>query len=42
MISGLSGRPAGDGGIESHNGFVARPQREHGRKYNFLQLLQKE
>ncbi len=38
----LAGRVANDGGIEDHDAFVARLQREHGRKYSFWQLLQEE
>ena len=35
----LAGRVADDGGIEGHEAFLARLQREHGRKYSFWQLL---
>ncbi len=35
----LAGRVADDGGIEGDKAFVARLQREHGRKYSFWQLL---
>ncbi len=32
---GLAGRVADEGGIESHDAFVVRLKREHGRKYGF-------
>jgi hypothetical protein len=33
---------AEEGGIESHDTFVARLKREHGRNYSFRQLLERE
>jgi uncharacterized Zn finger protein len=38
----LAGRIADEAGIESHDAFVARLKREHGRKYSFWQLLEGE
>ena len=38
-LASLAGRVSDDDGIEGHDAFVARLQREHGRKYSFWELL---